>query len=66
MLFVVAISDRRVDDVRELSDATPEVWFYEVEADDARAAIDPALDKWHAEVGNRPAVSLIVRPVEEA
>lgn len=58
--FLVCVSDRRSDLTVSASETAADVWCYDVEAEDAQAAVGPAVERWRAEVGQRPLVSLSV------
>jgi hypothetical protein len=58
--FLVCVSDRLTDILSGAYETTTDVWCYRVEADNAHAAVEPAIEQWRAEVGERTALSLSV------
>jgi glutathione S-transferase len=58
--FLVCFSDRRTDILTGAQETAADIWCYEIEAEDACAAVQPATAQWHAHVGERAAVSLSV------
>ena len=58
--FLVCLSDSRTDILTDHGETAADVWCYTIEADDARAAVQPATDQWRAAAGERVAVSLSV------
>ena len=58
--FLVCLSDRRTDILAVAQETAADIWCYEIDAEDAATAVEPAVKAWHADVGERSAVSLSV------
>jgi hypothetical protein len=62
--FLVMLSDQRTDIPTPPAERSPRIWGYELEAEDAQSAVQPAIDRWHAELGDqRPALSIAAVPI---
>jgi hypothetical protein len=63
--YLVCISDRRTD-LLVGHESTADVWCYEIDAEDAHAAVEPAMERWRDDAGPRTAVSLTVSQMRPA